>query len=207
MSRVAVSASGPTLDHPIDPRFGRCAYFLFVDSETMEFEAVENTNIGLSGGAGIQSGQLIAERGARTLLTGNCGPNAMQTLNASGIQVITGVTGVIRQALEKFKAGALSSTIQANVESHFGMGGGRGMGVGRGMGPGVGMGGGRGMGGGMGRRRFADTAQPGLRPGPVPSPALSQEQELASLKEQAQSMKQEMSRLMQRIQELEKDKK
>ena len=82
--KIAITATGLTLDANLDPRFGRCAYFLVVDTNTMEFEAVENPNVALGGGAGIQSAQLMAAKDVKFVLTGNCGPNAHETLSAAG---------------------------------------------------------------------------------------------------------------------------
>ena len=144
--KIAVTATGPTLDDTVEARFGRCPYFLIIDPDTLEFEAVENPNIALGGGAGIQSAQLMANKDVSTVLTGNCGPNAFQTFGAAGIQVITGVGGQVRQAVEQYKSGALSASATPNVQSHSGMG------MGRGMGGGGGRGGGRGRGGGGGGR-------------------------------------------------------
>ena len=48
--KVAVSSTGTNLDSPIDPRFGRCANFLIVETDDMSFEVFENENIALSGG-------------------------------------------------------------------------------------------------------------------------------------------------------------
>ena len=146
--KIAVTSVGPTLDDAVESRFGRCAYFLIIDPDTMEFEAMENPNIALGGGAGIQSAQLLANNHAEVVLTGNCGPNAFQTFGAAGVRVITGVNGSVRQAVELYKSGALASASAPNVQSHFGTG----AGVGRGMGGGRGRGmGGGGMGGGGGR--------------------------------------------------------
>ena len=122
--KIAVTAKGKTLEDLVDPRFGRCLVFLIVDTETLATEAIENANVALGGGAGIQSAQLMAEHDVKVVLTGNCGPNAYQTLNAAGIEVIVGVSGRIRDAVEQFKAGSLSSTQGPNVASHFGMGAG-----------------------------------------------------------------------------------
>ena len=119
--KLAVTARGTSLEDQVDPRFGRCACFLLVDPQTMEVEAVENGNAALGGGAGIQSAQLMADRGVTAVLTGNCGPNAFQTLNATGIEVIVGVRGTVRNAVERYTAGAFSSTQGPNVASHFGM--------------------------------------------------------------------------------------
>lgn len=138
--KIAVTATGPTLDAQVDARFGRCAYFLLVDTETMDFEAIENPNIIAGGGAGIQSASLMAEKGVEVALTGNCGPNAFQVFGAAGIQVIVGVSGVIRDVVKNYKEGSFIAAGQPNVASHFGSGGG--MGRGSGMGRGGGMGGG-----------------------------------------------------------------
>ena len=144
--KIAVTADGPDLDSRVDPRFGRCAYFVLVEQEDMSFEAVENPNASLGGGAGIQSAQLVSEKGAEVVLTGNCGPNAYSTLQAAGIQVVVGATGTVSEALEAFKSGSIGPAGEPNVQSHFGTGGGRGMGGGQGRGGGPGMGGGQGRG-------------------------------------------------------------
>ncbi|MBN1435967.1 MAG: NifB/NifX family molybdenum-iron cluster-binding protein [Sedimentisphaerales bacterium] len=119
--KIAITATEPTLDGTIDPRFGRCAYFIIVDPETMEFQALPNANSALGSGAGIQSAQLITDNDAQTVLTGNCGPKAFATLNAAQIQVIVGVTGSVRQAAQDFAQGKLAPTNSPNVNSHFGM--------------------------------------------------------------------------------------
>ena len=150
--RIAISATGTDLAAQVDPRFGRCQYFIIVDLETMQFEALENTNMMAGGGAGIATAQMIANKGVQVVLTGNCGPNAYQTLSAAGVQVISGVSGTVQEAIEGFKAGQFQATSQPSVGAHFGMGMGPGMGVGggMGMGRGMGMGWGRGFGGGRG---------------------------------------------------------
>jgi len=171
--KIAVTSTGPTLDDNVEARFGRCPYFLIIDTDTMQLEAIENPNIAIGGGAGIQSAQLMSEKGVTTVLTGNCGPNAFNVFGQAGIQVIVGVSGPVRNAAEQFKAGTFSSASGPSVASHFGVnastpdptatgqpmtgplgqGGGMGLGMGGGRGMGRGMGGGRGMGrgGGMGR--------------------------------------------------------
>ena len=204
--KIAVTSTGPTLDDMMEARFGRCAYFLIVDLDTMEFEALENPNIALGGGAGIQSAQLMAEKGVSTVLTGNCGPNAFQTFGAANIQVITGVSGQVRQAVEQYKSGALSNTTTPNVQSHFGMGTGGGMGMGRGMGMGggrgMGGGGGRGMGGGggmgMGGRMGTSTLAGPAQPEPI---ALSEEK---SLKDQVNELRKQIETLQSSINALGK---
>jgi predicted Fe-Mo cluster-binding NifX family protein len=126
--KICVSATANSLDAQVDPRFGRCQYFLIVDSETMQFEAVPNMASGAMGGAGIQAAQIIAGKGAKALITGNVGPNAFQALSAAGINIITGAYGTVREAVEKYKKGELKGISAPTVRGHFGMGAGRGRG-------------------------------------------------------------------------------
>jgi len=120
--RVAVTASQPTMDAPVDPRFGRCAHFVIVDTDTMAVEAIPNSSGGLGSGAGIQAGRLLADAGVETVLTGHCGPNAYETLAAAGIQVIVGCQGSVAEAVEALKAGNLAPAEAADVGDKNGAG-------------------------------------------------------------------------------------
>jgi predicted Fe-Mo cluster-binding NifX family protein len=121
--KVAISATGKDLNCQIDPRFGRCQYFVFVDPETMEFETFENEGLMVSGGAGVQAAQLVAQKGANALITGNLGPNAASALSASGIKVHLVAGGSVKEVTEAFKAGKLREVSGSTVPPHFGMGG------------------------------------------------------------------------------------
>ena len=68
--KAAVSAIGADLDASVDIRFGGCQYFIIVDSDTLEFEAIKNPNIGLMSRTGIQSSKMMAHRGVQAILTG-----------------------------------------------------------------------------------------------------------------------------------------
>ncbi|MGD9018077.1 MAG: NifB/NifX family molybdenum-iron cluster-binding protein [Desulfobacterales bacterium] len=140
--KIAVSSTGPTLDDTLDGRFGRCPYFLIIDPDTLEFDALPNPNVSQSGGAGIQAAQQMAEKGVTAVLTGNCGPNALKVIEAAGILLISGVAGTVRQAVQQYTSGSLARTSAPSVHNQPGMGMGRGRGCGRGMGRGRGMGGG-----------------------------------------------------------------
>ena len=167
--KVAVSSSGQDFSALIDPRFGRCTYFLMVETQDMSFEAFENQSATLGGGAGIQAAQFVISQGAEAVITGNCGPNAVKTLAAAGIEIFLQVTGTIKEAVEKCKKGDLTPSGRANVSEHDGLrakgkaadeqqqvavgraGQGRGKGQNRGMGQGRGMKIGRGLGRSVGR--------------------------------------------------------
>ena len=127
--KICVTSTADSLDAQIDPRFGRCSYLLIVDPETMRFEAVPNTAAGVTGGAGIQAAQTIANKGVKLIITGNVGPKAFQALFAANIEVVTGAFSSVREAVEKYKKGELNAAGAPNVGGHFGMGGKGGLGV------------------------------------------------------------------------------
>ena len=101
--KVAVSSTGTDLDCQVDSHFGRCSYFIIINPDDMSFEVHPNENATLGGGAGLQSAQFVASKGAQVVITGNCGPKAMKALEAAGIKVISNETGTVREALERFK--------------------------------------------------------------------------------------------------------
>lgn len=119
--KIAITSLGLKLEDKVDPRFGRCHYFVLFDTDTNKSEAIENTGAQGMGGVGIQSGQIMADKDVKTVLTGSCGPNAFQTLQAAGIKVITGVNGTVQEAIDKFKSDELKAISQANVSAHSGM--------------------------------------------------------------------------------------
>src|SRR4030042_460274 len=118
--KVAVSATGKDLNCQIHLRFGRSQYFIFIDPETMEFEVFENEGLMASGGAGVQAAQLIVQKGAEALITGNLGPNAASALLASGIKAYLVPGGTVRDTIEAYKSGSLREASRATVRPHFG---------------------------------------------------------------------------------------
>lgn len=149
-----MTSSGPTLESVVDPRFGRCAYFIIADTETQAFEVVTNDAAIASGGAGIQAARIVAAQGVEAVLTGSVGPNAFPALEDSNIRILIGISGTVKAAIESYSNGSLEELKTpgpANVGKGQG-GPGRGLGAGYGMGSGGGMGRGGGR-GGRGRRR------------------------------------------------------
>jgi predicted Fe-Mo cluster-binding NifX family protein len=141
--KVAISSSGPNLESPVDPRFGRCQYLIFCETESKSWEAEPNANLNASGGAGIRTAQAVVDKGVEAVITGNIGPNAMQVL-AGQVKVFTGFGGTVEEAIQALKEGRLASSSSATVAEKAGMpgagptgspggfGGGRGGGRGRG---------------------------------------------------------------------------
>lgn len=182
--KIVVSAQGDTLEAQTSPVFGRCPTYIFVDTETMDFEIVPNPAMNQGGGAGIQAAQFVINHGAQAVLTGNLGPNAFDVLQAAGISGYLVSEGTVHQAVEAFKDSRLQALAGANVAAHAGMGGG--MGMGRGAG--------RGMGGGF---QPATPAQP--------APEAPPKAELTELRDALKSLRQQFAETMERIEQLEKE--
>jgi len=175
--RVVVSSQGEGLNAPASPVFGRCPTFVFVDTETMTYEAVPNPAMSQGGGAGIQAAQLVVNQGAEAVLSGNLGPNAYDVLQAAGVPGFLIQEGTVQQAVDAYRSGRLQPMGGANVAAHAGMGGG---------------------GRGMGRRMQSTT--------PVqPAPQTARESELTELRETLKSLRQQLAETMERIEELEKE--
>jgi len=105
--RIAVTAQGGQLTSELDPRFGRAKWFVMVDTDTDETDAIDNSQgVNASSGAGITSGQRVAEAGAQVVITGHCGPNAERVLSQAGVRIVERTGGTVAEAVEWFKSEA-----------------------------------------------------------------------------------------------------
>ena len=194
--KIALSANRPNIEGEIDPRFGRCRYFIFVETDTMQHEVEENPNLKAASGAGISTSQFIANKGAEALITGNIGPNAYDVLSTAGIEIYTGVSGKIREVLEIYKCGALKSSA--------GPTGGMGMGRGKAQAAGMLSRIDQGKIGGLGIHR----SEASWRSGGEYRSTLQGERsddELAHLKDQTEALAEELARIQERIQQIEEE--
>lgn len=216
--KLAIASAGDNLDAQADPRFGRCAYYIIVDSDTLEFEAIENAAAMQGSGAGIAAAQMVAGTGAEAVVAGNFGPNAFQALGQGGLQLFQGSGGTVRQIVEAFNAGQLQPVGGATAASKSGMGGGAAPAAGMGMGGGMGTGGGRGMGMGGGRgmgmgggRGMGMGGGAGMGPGmsqppqqPQAPPAAS-EADMKTLKDEIVVLQQQVKELLKSLSDKAKE--
>jgi len=179
--KIVVTSQGPQLDSQLSPVFGRCPYFIFVDTESLEFEAVPNEAMGAPGGAGIQAAQFVVNRGAQAVITGRVGPNALNVLQAAAIPIYMASGGTVREAVDSFKAGALRAF--TGPAAGFGMG----AGMGRGM--------------GMGRGRWGAW---GTGPTPPVSPPSPPAPDAGELRAEVESLKKRVDELLKRLESLER---
>ena len=204
--KICITATAGDLNAQVDPRFGRCQYFVIVDSETMAFEAMANEAIAAPGGAGIQAAQTMVNKGVDVVISGNIGPNAFQVLSTAGVKIATGAYGTVQEATEMYKSGKLGETGASTVAAHAGMGAtAPGGGFGMGMGGGRGGGGGRGMGRGMGLgMQQPMPSQPQPQAPQAPTKPRTKEEEIEELSNMANRLENDLEEVKKRIEELKK---
>jgi len=106
--KILLSATAPNIEANIDPRFGRGAYLIIVDTDTLKWQAEQNPGVSASGGAGTQAAQMAANQQVEAVISGDFGPNAYNALQAAGISMyLYGASGTVSEAIEHFKAGKL----------------------------------------------------------------------------------------------------
>jgi predicted Fe-Mo cluster-binding NifX family protein len=103
--KIVVTATSPSLDSPSDARFGRAAYFIVVNTDTLEWQAYPNPARDSSGGAGTQASQFIVNQGVQVAISGDLGPNAYSVLNVAGLTMyLLGASKTVREAVEYFNS-------------------------------------------------------------------------------------------------------
>jgi predicted Fe-Mo cluster-binding NifX family protein len=119
--KVAISAQRGDMEALVDPRFGRAAWFVVVDTRSDEWTAVDNReNMEARGGAGVQAGTRVADEDVTVVITGNVGPNAQKVLDAAGIDIYQAGNGVtVREALAGLEAGTLKAVDAPTVAGHW----------------------------------------------------------------------------------------
>lgn len=105
--KIAISSNDGKFDTPFSSRFGRCAHFVFIDTETGDWEAKANPASNARGGAGPQAVQFLADNGVEATITGRYGPNAYSSLEAAGIQAFEASEGTPEELLKAFNNGSL----------------------------------------------------------------------------------------------------
>ncbi len=193
---VCITVSEKSIDAQLDPRFGRCRFLMFVDPVSLEMEAVDNPGFEAVHGAGVQAAQIVIDKGAEAIITGNIGPNAYQVLNLAGIKVITGASGSVKEVLQRYQKGELKEASASTVPAHFGIGMGRGMGL---------KGGGRGL-GWRSRKDFAaqiaETWSPSRLSSQQDNRFQNPEEELSALEDCRKQLEQDLEGINARIKDL-----
>jgi predicted Fe-Mo cluster-binding NifX family protein len=121
--KIILTATSPNIESDVDPRFGRGAYFIVVDSDSLEWQAHANPGVGASGGAGTLAAQFAANQHVGSVISGDFGPNAYNALQAAGIGMyLSGANSTVKQTLEHFKAGKLERVGAPTSQGHHARG-------------------------------------------------------------------------------------
>jgi predicted Fe-Mo cluster-binding NifX family protein len=123
--KLIVTATAPDLEAPVDPRFGRGAYFVVVDTDTMQWQAHQNAAVNAAGGAGSQAAQFVAQQGAEAAISGDFGPNAYIALAAGEVKMyLLGTSQTVSEAVANCLAGKLQEVhAPTGAGRHAGRGG------------------------------------------------------------------------------------
>jgi len=89
--KIAVTSTGTDLDSQVDPRFGRAAYILIIDSDTLDFDVLDNKE----------------------------NVNGFKAMNAAKIEVANDAEGTVREAVQAYLDGKMPLADEANVEGHW----------------------------------------------------------------------------------------
>ena len=100
--KICLTSTGTSLDDEIDEEFGHCAYFLIVDTDTMEVTAVKNEGHDAEVGAGIYAAETVVKLGCQAVITGWVGPHGQNKLAKNNIRIVMDEEGPARAAVEKF---------------------------------------------------------------------------------------------------------
>jgi predicted Fe-Mo cluster-binding NifX family protein len=104
---VNTQAENPSLER----RFGRCPYFLVVDTETQKRTLLSNPGLDSPHGAGTQAAQFLVGENIEAVISGDIGPNAYAVLNAAGVEMFSAGMGQVDALLADFQAGKLQHAI------------------------------------------------------------------------------------------------
>lgn len=117
--KIAFTTTGDSLEAPFNSTFGRAPKFLIYDVDSGSVEVIDNRqNLQAAQGAGIQAAQTVVKAGARTLVSGHCGPKAFRVLAAEGVKVYYAKEATVNAALKAYLDGRLVQASVADVESH-----------------------------------------------------------------------------------------
>lgn len=118
--KVAVSALTPSLDSQVDEHFGRAAYLLIVDIDTLEFQPIDNSaNKHALQGAGLGAAEAVGNAGVDAVITGHLGPKAFRALSAIEIDGYSGVGMSVRDAVNRYAVDGLDRLDDSVAHQRF----------------------------------------------------------------------------------------
>jgi len=112
--KIAISATGRSLDSKIDAKFERCKFFLILDIEKNSLLSFENKTKDRPREIGGTIGPLIAKEGIDTVIASDIGPRAFDIFKENGIKVYQ-TKGIVENAVRLLKEGKLKELTKPTV--------------------------------------------------------------------------------------------
>ncbi len=116
--KIAIPSTDKTLESAVSNQFGRSQYFIVFDTETSKYDVIDNTGVGMQGGAGIKAAQLIVDSGAKVLITNHCGQNAADVLKTGEINIMKAVPSTVMNLITLYEDNKLEELTEIH-DGHF----------------------------------------------------------------------------------------
>lgn len=116
--KIAISSFGQSMQDELNPRLGRCEYFVIYDTAEGFATAIDNIGRHSTEAAGIATAKLLNDQGVEVIISGNIGPNAFTALQAAEIKVYIGVAGKVEDVVQNYQRGILTEAKAPNVGPH-----------------------------------------------------------------------------------------
>lgn len=99
----------PSRQNVIDDHFGHCEYYTIFTIDNNKKEIISQETLTAPAGCGCKSNiaQTLSDMGIKIMLAGNMGAGAVNVLNNSGIEVLRGCTGDVKEVVQKWLDGSL----------------------------------------------------------------------------------------------------
>ena len=107
--RIAIaSEDNKGLEGMVSAHFGRCPYYMLVDVDSGKIDNVQAIQSPFYGGHGEGDvPNFIQAQGAKVMISGGMGPKAIGYFNQFGIEVATGASGKVGDAVKNYLDGGL----------------------------------------------------------------------------------------------------
>jgi len=108
---ILLGSDGNKLESMIAKRFGHANFYILFDTETNNFQAVENCNR-----HNHDDLQIFLNKGIEAFIVGNIGPYSFEIINLPGIGIYLARTMQVQEAIEKFLKGELRQLSEPTVK-------------------------------------------------------------------------------------------
>jgi predicted Fe-Mo cluster-binding NifX family protein len=106
------------IDDTVGQHFGKVPFYTLYDTETKEATVIPNTSEH-NGGIGLPP-ELMAKEGVDIMLCGGLGVKAVMMFEEAGIEVFSGATGTVKNAIDAWAAFKLAKATHDNSCSGHG---------------------------------------------------------------------------------------